>query len=173
VKRPFAKWLVVPALVGAGAIGHARLARGTGSITCPSERAPLLFVDASKHALALCEAGERAGTFTVRLGKHGMGKSREGDEKTPVGRYAIGEARPSASYGSFLPVEYPTVEQRRAGLTGGAIGVHGPDRRVAWLGALVNAFDTTDGCIGIATDEEMATVAQWVRERRARTIALQ
>ena len=42
-----------------------------------------------------------------------------------------------------------------------------------WLGPLVNTFDTTDGCIGIATDAEMKAVAEWVRARRAKEILIQ
>ncbi len=122
--------------------------------------------------MALCENGKETGTFAVRIGKHGTGKSREGDGKTPLGRYALGEPRASVHYRLFVPIEYPTPEQRKLGFTGGAVGVHGPDRRVRWLGALVNTFDTTDGCIGLATDGEMQTVANWVREHRVKEIVI-
>ncbi len=36
-----------------------------------------------------------------------------------------------------------------------------------WLGALVNLFDTTDGCVGIATDSEMGAIAEWLRRHPA------
>lgn len=56
--------------------------------------------------------------------------------------------------------------------TGGSIGVHGPDRMVRWMGSLVNTFDSTSGCIGIATDDEMAKIAAWVTSASAKTIEL-
>ena len=69
-------------------------------------------------------------------------------------------------------ISTPTTDQRKRGMTGGAVGVHGPDRRVRWLGAWVNTFDTTDGCIGVATDSEMRRVSRWARDHRAREIVI-
>lgn len=123
--------------------------------------------------MGLCENGTQAGTFAVRIGKHGTGKSRDGDGKTPLGRYALGQSRASVAYGLFVPVGYPTADQRRLGFAGGAIGIHGPNRRVRWLGAFVNTFDTTDGCIGIATDAEMQTVSNWIDVHRAQEIVIE
>jgi hypothetical protein len=40
------------------------------------------------------------------------------------------------------------------------------------MGRVVNWFDTSDGCIGLATDQEMSTLAEWVRARRVRTIII-
>ena len=101
-------------------------------------------------------------TFGVRLGKHGVGKRREGDGKVPIGRYPLGAPRHSDKYGLFIPIQYPTPAQRKAGYSGGSVGVHGPHRRVRWLGRLTNLFDTTDGCVGIATDDDMKAIADWV-----------
>lgn len=140
--------------------------------TCPASPKALVVVDTAQHALALCEDGRATASFAVRIGKHGTGKTKEGDGKTPLGRYALGGGRASTKYGSFLPIGYPTAEQRAQGFTGGDVGVHGPDRRVRWLGPLVNAFDTTDGCVGLATDEETTRVATWVREHHASSIVL-
>jgi murein L,D-transpeptidase YafK len=158
------------AALGAGACST--VARGTGNVDCPSSRQASVIVDTGKHSMVLCENGKQAGAFAVRIGKHGTGKSREGDGKTPLGPYGLGEPRASGAYGLFVPIEYPTPEQRKLGFTGGAVGVHGPDRRVRWLGALVNAFDTTDGCVGIATDPEMQTFAIWVRAHRVKEVMI-
>jgi murein L,D-transpeptidase YafK len=154
------------------AVAYRTIARAAARVECPQAPKALLLVDTTQHALALCEDGRAVETFAVRLGRAGTGKSREGDQKTPLGAYSIGEPRVSGSYGTFVPVNYPTVEQARAGYTGGAIGVHGPDRRVRWAGFLVNAFDTTDGCVGIATDGEMTRIAEWVRRRGAKDVVL-
>ena len=92
--------------------------------------------------------------------------------RTPIGTYPLGQPRASQRYGIFIPIGYPTADQRKKGLTGGAVGVHGPDRRVKWLGRLVNTFDTSDGCVGLAKDEEMERIAKWVRSAKAHTIEL-
>jgi murein L,D-transpeptidase YafK len=137
---------------------------------CPREAS--IVVDTGAHRLSLCEGGKTTATYSVRIGKKGTGKTREGDGKTPLGRYPIGAAHPSAAYGQFMPIGYPTAEQRRQGYTGSAVGVHGPDRRLTWAGRLVNAFDTTDGCVGIATDEEMSAVAAWAKKAHVTEIVL-
>ena len=145
----------------------------SASVVCPTASRAIVVVDTARHAMALCESGKTIETFSVRIGRHGTGKTREGDGKTPLGVYGLGEPRSSASYGTFVPVEYPTAEQRQNGFTGGAIGVHGPDRRVRWMGAAVNRVDSTEGCVGIATDPEMARIAEWIRSRDVREIALE
>ncbi len=129
-------------------------------------------VELDKHELVLCQGGKAAAAFGVRLGHSGVGKSRAGDGKTPVGTYPLGQPRVSKQYGIFIPIGYPTAEQRKKGFTGGAVGVHGPDRRAKWLGRLVNTFDTSDGCVGLAKDEEMKRIAEWLRTAKARTIEL-
>lgn len=131
-----------------------------------------IIVEERGHVLSLCEKGAAVHTFDVRLGKHGVGKRREGDGKVPAGRYPLGAPRHSDKYGLFISIQYPTPAQRKAGYTGGDVGVHGPHRRVKWLGRLVNAFDTTDGCVGLATDDEMAQIAAWVRNRAPRFIEI-
>ena len=54
----------------------------------------------------------------------GLGRTRRG--RTPIGRYRVAPARASSRYHLFLEVGYPTAEQAKLGLTGSAIGVHGP-----------------------------------------------
>ncbi len=129
---------------------------------CPGGRENAIVVHAGTHLLSLCEASHAVRSFNVRIGHHGIGKIREGDGKTPTGDYSLGVPRPSRKYGIFIPIGYPTAAQSSKGYTGGAVGVHGPHRLLKWLRRAVNWFDTTDGCIGLATDEEMAEVANWV-----------
>jgi murein L,D-transpeptidase YafK len=117
--------------------------------------------------LWLCDGTVATKSFNVRLGKGGVGKSREGDGKVPLGSYALGKPRKSKKFGLFIPIAYPTAQQKAQGYTGGGVGIHGPHRSVAWLGRLVNTFDTTDGCVGLATDDETREVANWVNEHRA------
>jgi murein L,D-transpeptidase YafK len=165
---------VVAAMV-VGGIGWAWTTAGaarTAKVSCGGQ-ASAVVVATSEHALVLCEGGHAVESLGVRLGRHGTGKRREGDGKTPLGSYALGDPMPSAAYGTFIPVGYPTEQQRRDGFTGSAIGVHGPGRSVRWLGSWVNLFDTTDGCVGIATDAEMRRVVEFVRSRRVHRILIE
>lgn len=122
--------------------------------------------------MTLCENGNAHKTYPVRLGIGGIGKTREGDQKTPLGTYVLSAPRASAKYGLFIQIGYPTEAQRKHGFTGSSIGVHGPGREFTWLGRAINLFDTTNGCVGIATDAEMQAIAQWVREHAVARIAL-
>jgi L,D-peptidoglycan transpeptidase YkuD (ErfK/YbiS/YcfS/YnhG family) len=146
-----------------------RLARAAGLCAAIDAR---IVVDTNAHRLTLCDRAQETATFGVRIGSAGAGKSKEGDNKTPLGIYPLGAPRKSQQYGTFIPVGYPTSEQRRRGFTGGDIGVHGPHRLVRWAGSLVNTFDSTSGCVGIATDAEMDRIAAWVKAAGARTIEL-
>jgi hypothetical protein len=140
---------------------------------CRTLKVAHLAVWAGEHRVYLCGArGTVERSYPIRLASEGVGKSRAGDGKLPLGAYALGAPRPSDKYGTFIPIGYPTPEQQRRGYTGGSVGVHGPDRRVRWLGRLVNTFDTTDGCVGLASDGEMAEIARWVRRTRANWIVL-
>lgn len=129
-------------------------------------------VDLEKHVLALCEKGAALASFSVRLGRGGVGKTKEGDGKTPVGTYPLGEPRTSSRFGIFIPIGFPTEEQKKKGYSGSDVGVHGPHRLLRWLGSLVNTFDSSDGCVGLARDSDIQKIGDWVRSASVRTIEL-
>jgi murein L,D-transpeptidase YafK len=162
--------LVGTCALAAGLLGaRDRVVAGEGRCAAPDAR---VVVDLAKHTLALCDKDALVERFDVRLGKGGVGKTREGDGKTPVGTYALGSPRPSNRYGTFIPIGYPTDDQKKLGYTGGDVGVHGPPRWFKWLGSLVNTFDLSDGCVGLARDAEVERIAAWARASNARTIEL-
>lgn len=127
-------------------------------------------VNTSARTLSLCSEGRAAERFPVALGRGGVDKRREGDGRTPLGSYALGPPRPSARYGTFVPIAYPTPEQRALGFTGRHVGIHGPARGAAWLGSLSTRVDWTAGCVATGTDEELARIAAFVRRHRPRVV---
>lgn len=129
-----------------------------------------LYVDATHRTLWLCQAGKAQGSLPVALGRGGVGKRVEGDAKVPLGAYPLGSALPSKDFHLFIPVGYPTSNQRRSGFTGSAIGVHGPPR--AYQGPVSTEIDWTLGCIAVGTDDEIARVAEWVEATRAHRIII-
>lgn len=165
------KWVLVSAISVIAVVFYALPARPS-PIDCPATKGAMLVVETKKHTLGLCGSGQPVKSFGVRIGKKGTGKTREGDEKTPLGRYALGGPIPSTTFGLFVPIGYPTTEQRRLGYTGSAVGVHGPHRSVRFLGRWVNALDTTDGCVGLATDAEMKEVADFITEHAVHEISI-
>jgi murein L,D-transpeptidase YafK len=110
-------------------------------------------------------------SMPVALGSGGLDKRWEGDGKVPLGSYPLGAPRASKAFHLFIPVGFPTPSQRRQGLSGGAIGVHGPSR--AHHGPLSTGMDWTLGCIAVGTDHEIERVARWVKESGAQRIIIE
>ena len=172
--RP-ARWVVAVAVLAA--LGVVLLALGIRRFSgappspCPS-RGRVLVVHSASHSLFLCRDGRAEVRFRVALGRGGMDKRLEGDGRTPTGSYDLGPSRPSSSFHRFVPVDYPTKEQRAEGRTGGAIGVHGPDRRARFLGPFTTWVDWTAGCLAVGTDPEIDRVAEWTARTGASSIVI-
>jgi murein L,D-transpeptidase YafK len=156
--------LALALLASAGGAGAAGLAyRFAGAKDpCATTSSAVVVLTASR-SLWLCEGQKARARFRVSLGSAGVDKRVEGDRKTPLGTYALSAPRPSARWGTFIPIGYPTPEQRKLGYTGAAVGIHGPARAFRWAGVANAWLDWTAGCIGLASDEEIARVAAVAR----------
>lgn len=139
---------------------------------CADNAEPFIAVSTQQHRMWLCAGGVPEHEYRVRLGFGGVGKTKEGDGKVPLGNYALGAPRPSEKFKLFIPIAYPTAEQRAQGYTGSAVGIHGPSRGWRWLGSWMNAFDTTAGCVAVASDQEIAGIADWVKRTQAGSVVL-
>ena len=132
-----------------------------------------IVVDVTAHELFLCEKGEQKAEYKVALGSGGIGKEREGDAKTPLGVYPLAPGRHSDLFHTFILLGYPTKAQRTKGMTGGAVGVHGPARSTAALGALNVATDWTLGCIAVSSDAQIDAIAAWMKTAGCTSIRLE
>jgi murein L,D-transpeptidase YafK len=68
--------------------------------------------------------------YYVTLGKNGMEKTREGDQKTPIGVYHVTGILPRSKLTDFygagaFPINYPNEWDRRLGRNGHGIWLHG------------------------------------------------
>jgi len=131
-----------------------------------------LLVDTNKHKLWLCQEGKPVGEYKVAIGKGGIDKGEEGDNKTPLGEYSIGEPRPSSRFGIFIPIGYPTQEQVLKGYTGNDVGLHGPYDFLKWLAEVTTRSDWTRGCIAVGTYKAISEVARWVKQRKVAKILI-
>ena len=133
-----------------------------------------ILIDSDDSKLFLCKSGKEVGNFRVSFGRGGFGKTKQGDKKTPLGAYSLGNPRPSGSgFKTFIPVGYPTKSQRAKGYTGGAIGIHGPAREFKFLGPINSTVDWTQGCIAVATDNEIDVISSWVSENSVSRVVIQ
>lgn len=114
-------------------------------------------VDTAKARLYLFEnneAGPRLlANYYISVGKAGVGKNVEGDQRTPLGAYFITSNLDPTSlkdlYGSgALPVNYPNVLDLRRGKTGGGIWLHGTPST-----QFTRAPQATDGCVAVANPD--------------------
>jgi murein L,D-transpeptidase YafK len=97
--------------------------------------------------------------FYISLGKNGVEKAREGDQKTPLGVYTIIAAKDKLPdfYGpGAYPISYPNDWDRLHGRKGHGIWLHGTPSetysRPPWA---------TDGCL-VLTNEDFAKLRRYV-----------
>ena len=141
--------------------------------TCPASGAAVV-VDTGQHRLWTCEDGRATGEYAVALGSGGVGKTRQGDAKVPLGEYALGAPRGSSSFHRFIPRRLPHLRAAAARVHGRRdIGVHGPSRGWDKMPASINtSTDWTLGCIAVGSDAEIDAIAAWVNGRRVRRIVV-
>ncbi|MBY6049153.1 murein L,D-transpeptidase family protein [Vannielia litorea] len=156
------------AVLAVGLVGYTAAMARVGSGTAPemaaeSEQADEIRVDKSERRLELLRAGAVIRSYEVSLGAAPEGhKAREGDERTPTGRYVIDWRNPNSIAHLSLHISYPNAEDRAraeaAGHSpGGDIMIHGIANGWGWLGGLHRAWDWTNGCIAV-TDAEMREI---------------
>ena len=97
--------------------------------------------------------------FYISLGKNGIEKQREGDQKTPIGVYtilALKQQLPDFYGPGAYPISYPNDWDRLNGRNGHGIWVHGTPSetyaRPPWA---------TDGCV-VLTNEDLARLSRYV-----------
>ena len=97
--------------------------------------------------------------FYISLGKNGVDKTREGDQKTPIGVYTIvsqKEKLPDFYGPGAFPLSYPNEWDRANGRDGHGIWLHGtPSDTYA------RPPRATDGCI-VLTNEDLARLSKYV-----------
>ncbi len=131
-----------------------------------------IVVDLLGNSLYLIQNGERlskSGSYYVAIGKKGIDKMREGDEKTPVGVYFPNSFLPDrvlpAIYGAgAFPIDYPNRWDRRLGRTGSGIWIHGSDKSDEDLLAR-----SSRGCLTL-TDPDFVSMASHMQVRRTPVI---
>lgn len=114
-------------------------------------------IDVSKARLYLFENTRRGveliADYYISVGRAGVGKSIEGDQRTPLGLYFITSNLDPKSlkdlYGSgALPINYPNAFDIRRGKSGSGIWLHGtPSTQFA------RAPLATDGCVAVSNPD--------------------
>ena len=134
----------------------------------PASTRHAIAVDASRARLYLFERED--GVMRVKahhyasLGRLGIGKQTEGDQRTPLGVYYITSRLDPQQLKDFygagaLPLNYPNEYDRRQGRSGSGIWLHGVPRE-----NYARSPQTTDGCVALANDD-LGTLLRTVQPR--------
>lgn len=122
----------------------------------------------SKRELYLIKEGKAIRTYRIALGENPVGhKEKEGDERTPEGKYILDWRNSKSAYHKSIHVSYPNaadkVNAKKLGVSaGGDIMIHGMKKSIAWIGSLHSKSDWTNGCIAV-TNEEMDEIWAMVK----------
>jgi murein L,D-transpeptidase YafK len=97
--------------------------------------------------------------FYISLGKNGVEKRREGDQKTPLGVYTVVSSKEKLPdfYGSgAFPISYPNEWDRQNGRNGHGIWLHGTPSET-----YSRPPRATDGCV-VLTNDDLQRLARYV-----------
>jgi murein L,D-transpeptidase YafK len=124
-----------------------------------STRADLVVVKKAARSLELYRGGELLRSYRVSLGRDPHGpKQREGDGRTPEGRYTLNYRKSNSAFHRALHISYPSLADTEAAKTlgaspGGLIMVHGIRNGLGIIGRLHTFMDWTDGCVAVTNRE--------------------
>ncbi|MDA9913717.1 L,D-transpeptidase family protein [Methylophilaceae bacterium] len=141
-------------------------------VTLPQNIDNLIYVDTNKSRLYLFEIKDRTliKIFDeyASIGKNGSGKNFEGDKKTPLGVYTLGEkiTQPLSDFygeGAF-PIDYPNVYDKLLNKTGHGIWIHGTPKDT-----YSRAPKSSDGCI-VISNENFNTLESILKNKQTKVI---
>jgi len=155
----FRKLLILMILAGSLASGAqadslAGLA-GPASMLQPVER---VIVHKGKRLMELYRDGSIIASYKVSLGLVPMGqKQREGDFRTPEGRYRLTRRNAESDFFLAVQVSYPestdiAIARRKGWQPGGSIMVHGLPNQLKYPKDRYLSTDWTDGCIALSNE---------------------
>jgi murein L,D-transpeptidase YafK len=136
-------------------------AKRAQEVTQPSRQAYFadkIVIKKSQRRLYLMRDGKPFRTYRISLGTSPEGhKQRQGDNRTPEGRYTVDWRNPRSKFYKALHISYPNSQdrlnaQRRGWDPGGAIMIHGEPggARFANLRDVVRGEDWTQGCVAVS-----------------------
>jgi murein L,D-transpeptidase YafK len=120
------------------------------------QKADFVLVIKSESTLYLMRHGKALKRFHVVFGRHPKGrKLREGDERTPEGRYILDYKNEDSPFYKSIHISYPNRKDKRLAKElgvnpGGQIMIHGQKNNFIWPASITQLFNWTDGCIALS-----------------------
>jgi len=145
---------IAPALL---AVGIALAPAGSDSVALQS--ADQIIVHKKDRRLELMRNEQVIGSYGIKLGLDPRGpKMREGDFRTPEGRYRLTRRNPNSEFFLSIQISYPSESDlqraRRNGWPpGGLIMIHGLPNKPKHPLEYYEGRDWTDGCIAVSNSD--------------------
>jgi murein L,D-transpeptidase YafK len=139
------------------------------------EQADSVLVLKSERKLHLLKAGRILKTVDISLGLVPQGaKQREGDFRTPEGRYYLDRRNTDSDYFLSIQVSYPSDSDRARARAkgvdpGGLIMIHGLPNVPRYEPAHYQGTDWTDGCIAVSNSD---MIDIWLMTRESTPIEI-
>jgi murein L,D-transpeptidase YafK len=139
------------------------------------DRADYVVVDKSDRRLYLYKAGRVLREFDVSLGLVPNGaKQREGDFRTPEGKYTLDARNANSDFFLSIHVSYPNEADRARAAAlgvdpGGQIMIHGWPNEPKHDVRRYQGSDWTDGCIAVSNSD---MVDIWLMTRESTPIEI-
>lgn len=118
-----------------------------------------VLVKKSQRTMFLIKDGHPYREYHISLGDNPKGhKQKQGDERTPEGRYVIDFRNPRSRFHLSLHINYPNGNDREAAQQrgvnpGGDIFIHGLPNGMEQFAPMFKKKDWTDGCIAVNNRE--------------------
>ncbi|HXQ31522.1 MAG TPA: L,D-transpeptidase family protein [Steroidobacteraceae bacterium] len=123
------------------------------------QAADAVLVVKSEHRLYLLRGGQPFKSYRVALGLNPAGhKEREGDFRTPEGKYLLDGRNASSDFFLSIHLSYPSEDDMRQARRnrwrpGGSIMIHGSPNVPRKSAEYYRTADWTDGCIALTNDD--------------------
>ena len=118
-----------------------------------------VLVKKSELKMYLISKGVKIKEYSIALGANPKGhKEKEGDERTPEGKYFLDYKKSDSSFYKAIHISYPNEEDKAKAKEngvnpGGLIMIHGQKNGLGWLSWLSQNFNWTNGCIAVTNSE--------------------
>ncbi|MCL1039733.1 L,D-transpeptidase family protein [Shewanella submarina] len=137
-------------------------------VSLPLQAVDLVVVQKADRTMTLYDGNREIKRYHIAMGDSPAGhKIKEGDQRTPQGRYILDYKKEDSAYYRSIHISYPNAADRlRAkalGVSpGGQIMIHGENPNSQLSPEEQQAFNWTNGCIAV-TNKEMDELWQLIR----------
>ena len=155
MKRPFAKKILLSKLLVSLVVTMLPVASKAGDFPTADK----VIIEKAARKLHLLQNGKAFRTFKIALGIRPKGdKKKEGDFRTPEGRYILDSRNKNSEFFLSIRVSYPNAADRQEAKElgadpGGAIMIHGQPNEPKQSEFYYQTQDWTNGCIAVSNSD--------------------